>query len=189
MAHALLTSPLIARASLASLACGCALWLTACPFGPALPIDEDPPNVPPLIDQEFLQPNTDEVTVQRDGEPRTFAVSQFLDQNPDDKLEVRWFSAQALGDGVLAEDLLGPDPTNTSLYLDLFTRYNGTQYSLDPCDGQWPTGSDRFTLTIVVADGDIVIDSTTKSPRVSEGIFTDRYTWVLNFTGECPASQ
>jgi hypothetical protein len=165
----------------------CAFGLSACPFAPAIPEEEDPPNLPPLISPDFLEPNSDEVTLPRDGEPLSFRVSQLLDRNQDDKLEARWYSSQTPGDGVLAEAILQPDPTNTDLYQDLFTRYTGTQYSLDPCDGQWPQGEDRFTLTLFVADGDLLIIN--GQAVVAEGVFVDRYTWVLNFTGRCPEDR
>lgn len=164
-----------------------ALWLTGCPFAPAIPEEEDPPNLPPLINPDFLEPGGEQVTVPRDGEPITFLISTLLDRNTDDKLEARWYSPQTPGDGVLGEAILQPDATNTTLYEELFTRYTGTQYSLDPCDGQWPINEDRFTLTVFVADGDLLLIN--GQAMVAEGVFVDRYTWVLNFTGQCPQDR
>ncbi len=161
-----------------------ALPLAGCPFGPSLPIEEEPPNLPPLISREFLVPGSDAVTIPRDGEPVVFGVSQLLDMNEADKLEVRWYSAQAEGDQVLGEAILRPDLTNTGLYRDIFTRYSGTQYTLDPCEGLWPRAEDRFTLTVFVADGDLLIES--GRPVVPEGVYVDLFTWVLDFVGECP---
>lgn len=171
------------RTTLLSLTAWCALFCAGCPFGPALPPDQEPPNQPPWISREFVVPLNNPVTVRRGSPPRVFQVTQLLDINPDEPLRTIWYSPQ-LGAIILNETTEGPDTSNQTLHDDLFTRYTGTEYALDPCDRIWPEG-DRFTLTVFVSDAnDFNLQNGT--PVVGDGFYHDEYTWTLDFSGECP---
>ncbi len=158
---------------------------TGCIFAPALPVEEPPPNLPPLISGDFVTPRSAQVTIPRESAPVAFAVSQFLDANQNELLDVLWYSPHAVGAGVLQIGFASPDPSNTDLYRGVFNRYTGSQLSVDPCTAEW-RGVDRATLFVYVADGRMRIDEN-GSPVIPEENFVDSYSWTIEFNGECPA--
>jgi hypothetical protein len=161
-----------------------AIVATGCIIAPALPVEEPPPNLPPLISGDFVTPRSAQVTIPREDAPVAFAVSQFLDANQNELLDVLWYSPHAVGAGVLQIGFASPDPSNTDLYRGVFNRYTGSQFSVDPCGQEW-RGVDRSTLFVYVSDGRMRIDDN-GTPVIPEENFVDVYSWTIEFSGECP---
>ena len=174
----------VARVGLVAIWAAVTTTCAGCVFGPALPVEEPPPNLPPLISGDFVTPRSAQVTIPREDAPVAFAVSQFLDANQNELLDVLWYSPHAAFAGVLQIGFASPDPTNTDLYRGVFNRYTGSQFSVDPCTAQW-RGVDRATLFVYVADGRMRIDDN-GTPVIPEENFVDTYSWTIEFSGECP---
>ncbi len=167
---------------------GAALGLSAsilagCPFAPAIPVEESPPNFPPLISEEFIAPASSTVNIVRSAPQVNFSVNQIFDMNSDEEIEIVWFSPHVLGGTILQTELAGPDPNNRSLFRGLFHRYTGSTYTLDPCDLRW-SDDERHTLSVFISDGNITVPA--GEPQVSEGAFLDVHSWSVEFTDSCP---
>jgi hypothetical protein len=137
-----------------------------------------------LISEDFVTPREVEVTIPREDTARSFVVSQFLDANENEVLDVLWYSPHTVGAEVLQIGFASPDPTNTDLYRGVFTRYTGSQLSVEPCGGAW-RGVDYATLYVYVADGRMRIDDA-GTPVIPEESFVDAHSWSIEFSGECP---
>lgn len=172
---------------MAAWVCVVALWCelgAACVFSPNFPVEEGEPNLPPFIGDEFVVPEDNNLIISRRGAPRTFSVTQLFDINGDQLLTVSW-TAGFDAPGVLTQSFSTPDPNNQSLYLDIFHRYTGASYTLDPCQPPW-SGQGRNTLTITVADGPAVANGTTIEPA-NERVFVDNHSWTIDFIDQCPS--
>lgn len=176
----------LVRGTFAIAVLGAALAMSAqgCLFAPALPVEEAPPNLPPLISGDFVTPQSAQVTIPREDAPVAFAVTQFLDANQNELLDVLWYSPHTVGASTLQLGFASPDPTATDLYRGVFNRYTGSQLSVDPCAQEW-RGVDRATLFVYVADGRMRIDDN-GNPVIPDESFVDTYSWTIEFNGECP---
>lgn len=153
--------------------------LLGCPIAPPLPVEQEKPNYPPLISEEFVDPPQREIVIVRnDGLPQRFRVDPFLDVNENELLIVYWFSS----DNLLSTDTVAPEPGNVSLYRGLFNLYTGSSFDVDPCAPQWLV-SDRFPLTVFVSDRQARFADGPEA--LGEDVFSDSFTWFITFEGEC----
>lgn len=163
----------------AALVAWIALMASGCPFGPALPVAEDP-NYPPFIDPEDVSPRTLALTVRR-SEVLTLEVSRFLDPNDEESLDVLLFLSDQPGNQlvntVVARDLSVTEPID-----DVFLAYEGYRLELDPCDVRWADRPEQ-SFTLLVSDGDIFFEQ--GEYTTVEGRYFDTYTWTVAFDGEC----
>ncbi len=155
------------------------LLLTACPFGPALPVEEAKPNYPPVISEEFTSPATRDVVILRnEGTPQRFSIDPFLDINENELLTVIWFSS----DNLLSYDQVAPQIGAIPLYRGLFNLYNGSSFEIDPCAPEWRL-ADRVPLSVFVTDRQArFVDA---PEPIGDDAFADSYTWFIRFEGEC----
>ena len=155
------------------------LVVGGCWVGPPLPVEEEKPNFPPLISEEFISPRQREVVIDRsEGIPQRFEVDPILDINESQRLTVYWFS----GDNLLRTDTVGPLPGGFTLYRGLFTKYTGSSFDVDPCQSQWLVANE-FLLTVFVADGDARFADSPEA--IDDDTFTDSVNWRITFTGNC----
>jgi hypothetical protein len=152
-----------------------------CPFGPSIPVEEGVPNMPPMISEDALSPNTFEYLISRSDPPPVFSVNNFLDPNDSERLEVLWFSHNHRVTNLLKSESAIRDQSETNLERGVFHVYTGSDYQLAPCGLEW--ADDRTALTVLVADGAVAFPD--DEPVMADGVFSDSFTWSLTFDGAC----
>ena len=162
--------------------------LSSCLFSPPVELEPDEENHPPMISTDFLEPVNNPVSIARSGPKLSFSIKQVFDVNPNEAIEILWYSPEARrGAGaILKTEQAGPEPNDATKHRKIFHRYTGSSYTLDPCDLIW-SGDDRFTLSVFVADGNLTFPQDKPVLGRTEDDFVDVYTWSIEFSDECPA--